>query len=171
MKILIAYDGSEFANAIMNDLQYAGLPTRADVVVLTLAEPEDFLVGKATKGVVGRLSCRLTEARMSARRARDYIQANFPGWDVAFEARLAPPQREIIRKVAEWNPDLVIIGQHGRGGSKRAGLGRIAKRLFKEANCSVRIARASIRPHVAPPRAVIPLTASQNLKATARAIT
>jgi len=171
MKILIAYDGSEFAKATLDDLLYAGLPSHAEVVVITLAEPDYFLVGKKTGGGVGWLSCRLIEARMSARLARDYIQANFPGWDVTFEARLAQPQQEIIRKVTEWNPDLVVIGQHGRGGLKRSGLGRVAKRLLKEANCSVRIARARIRRRAAPPRIVIPLVASQDLDATARVVT
>ena len=171
MKILIAYDGSEFAKAILDDLPYAGLPSHAEVAVLTLAEPEYYLVGRKTGVVVGRLSCRLIEARMSARLARDYIQAKFPGWDVTFEARLAPPTQEIVRKVVEWNPDLAIIGEHGRGGLKRAGLGRVAKRLFKEANCSVRIARARMRRRDAPPRVVIPLAASQNLEATARVVT
>jgi nucleotide-binding universal stress UspA family protein len=171
MKILIAYDGSDFANAILDDLRYAGLPPRAEVAVITLAEPEDFLVGKKIDSVVGWLSCKLIDARSSARLARDRIRAEFPGWDVTFEARLAAPSQEIIRKVVEWNPDLVVIGQHGRAGSKRAGLGRVAKRLFKEANCSVRIARARIRPHDSPPRIIIPLAASQNPGATARAVT
>jgi nucleotide-binding universal stress UspA family protein len=171
MKILIAYDGSDFAAAILDDLRYAGLPQRAEVAVITLAEPEDVQVGKKTKGVVGWLSHRLIEARSSARLARDRIRAEFPGWDVSFEARLAPPPQEIIRKVVEWKPDLVIIGQHGRAGSKRAGLGGVAKRLFKEANCSLRIARARIRLQGAPPRVVIPLAASQNPEAAARAIT
>jgi nucleotide-binding universal stress UspA family protein len=171
MKILIAYDGSEFAKAILDDLRYAGLPARAEVAVVALAEPEYFLIGKKTGGAMGWLSCRLIEARSSARFACDRIRADFPGWDVSFEARLAPPTQEIIRKVGEWRPDLVIIGQHGRGHSKRAGLGRVAKRLFKESNCSVRIARARVRPHGAPMRIVIPLTASQNLKAAARVVT
>jgi nucleotide-binding universal stress UspA family protein len=170
MKILIAYDGSVFANAILDDLRYAGLPQCAEVVVLTVAEPEDFLLGKKTEGVVVWLSCRLIEARMSARLARDCIQTNFPGWDVTFEARLAAPPQEIIGKVTRWNPDLVIIGQHWRAGSKRAGLGRVAKRVFKETNCSVRIARAHTRSHEAPPRIVIPLAASLTPEATARAV-
>jgi nucleotide-binding universal stress UspA family protein len=170
MKILIAYDGSEFAKAILDDLPYAGLPSHAEVAVITLAEPEYFLVGKKVDGVVGWLSSRLIEARSSARFARDHIRADFPGWDVTFEARLGPPQ-EIVRKVVEWTPDLAIIGQYGSGSSKRAGLGRVAKRLFKEANCSMRIARARVRPPGAPPRIVIPLAASQNLEAIARAVT
>ena len=171
MKILIAYDGSDFANAILDDLHYADLRPRAEVVVLTLAEPEDFLVGKEIKGALGWLNCRLIKARMSARLARDYIQANFPGWDVTFEARFASPLHDIVRKVVEWNPDLVVIGQHGRSGSKRAGLGRVAKRLFKEANHSVRIARARIRRRDAPARVVIPLATSQDLEAIARVVT
>ena len=171
MKILIAYDGSEFAKSILDDLRYAGLPARAEVAVVALAEPDYFLIGKKTGGAVGWLSCRLIEARSSARFASDRIRADFPGWDVTFEARLASPPQEIIRKVAEWRPDLVIIGQHGRRGLKRSGLGRVAKRLFKEANCSVRIARARVGPHGAPPRVVIPLAASQNLEATARVVT
>jgi nucleotide-binding universal stress UspA family protein len=171
MKILIAYDGSDFADEILNDLRYAGLPPRAEVVVITLAEPEYFLVGKKTEGVVGWLSYRLIEARSLARLARDRIRADFPGWDVTFEARLAAPPQEIIKKVIEWKPDLVIIGQHGRAGSKRTGLGRVAKRLFKETNCSLRIARARIRQYDAPPRIIIPLSASQNFEATARVVT
>ena len=107
-----------------------------------MAEPEYILVGKKADGVVGWLSYRLIEARSSARLARDRIRAEFPGWEVTFEARIAQPSEEIIRKVTQWKPNLVIIGQHGSCGSKRAGLGRVAKRLFKEANCSVRIARA-----------------------------
>jgi nucleotide-binding universal stress UspA family protein len=170
MKILIAYDGSDFAAAILDDLRYAGLPPRAEVEVITLAEPEHFQVSKKTERVVEWLSYKLIEARSAARLARDRIRADFPGWDVTFEARLAPPPQEIVRKVMEWNPDLVITGQHGRAGSKRAGLGRVAKRLFKEANCSLRIARAHIRQHDAPPRIIIPLSASQNLEATARVV-
>ena len=170
MKILIAYDGSVFANSILDDLRYAGLPPRAEVIVFTVAEPEDFLVGKETEGVVGWLGCRLIEAHMSARLARDCIQAKFPGWDVTFDARLATPPQEIIGEVLRWNPDLVIVGQHGRADSKRTGLGRVAKRLFKDTNRSVRIARASARQQDAPTRVIITLGASQTTEAAARAV-
>jgi nucleotide-binding universal stress UspA family protein len=171
MKILVAYEGSEFAKAILTDLRYAGLPACAEVAVIALAELAYFPAGKKAGGGVDWLSRRLIEARSSARFARDRIREDFPSWDVTSEARLCRPLQEIVRKTAEWNPDLTIIGQHGRGGSKRAGLGRVAKRLLNEVNCPVRIARARIRPHGSPPRIVIPLVASQNLEATAQAVT
>jgi nucleotide-binding universal stress UspA family protein len=171
MKILIAYDGSEFAEAILDDLRCAGLPARAEVAVISMAEPECYSIGKRREEVVGWLDCNLTAASMSARPVRDCIQVNFPGWDVTFETRLASPAREIVRKVAQWNPDLAIIGQRGRRGSGRSGLGRVAKRLLKDTNCSLRIARARMSPCGAPPRVIIPLAASQNIEALARVVT
>src|SRR5262245_11487665 len=38
MKILIAYDGSECAESAIDDLKRAGLPRRAEAIVLTIAE-------------------------------------------------------------------------------------------------------------------------------------
>ena len=171
MKVLIAYDGSDFADAILDDLRYAGLPPSAEVLVITIAEPEYILVGKNAEGVAGWLSYRLIEARSLAKSARDRIRRDFTGWNVTFEARIAHPPQEIIRKVVEWNPDLVIIGQDGSSGSKRSGRGRVNKRLFKEANCSVRIARALNRPHNTTPRVVIPIAATQDPIGLAQVIT
>jgi len=36
MKILIGYDGSEYADAAIEDLQYAGLPNEVEAVVLSV---------------------------------------------------------------------------------------------------------------------------------------
>lgn len=38
MRILIAYDGSEFADAALEDLQRAGLGTGAETCVMTVAD-------------------------------------------------------------------------------------------------------------------------------------
>ena len=38
MKILIAYDGSECADAALADLPRAGLPRQAEVIVLSVTE-------------------------------------------------------------------------------------------------------------------------------------
>jgi len=38
MKILIGYEGSECADAALRDLERAGLPAEADVLVMTVAE-------------------------------------------------------------------------------------------------------------------------------------
>ena len=38
MKILVAYDGSDGSDAALEDLQRAGLPTTAEVLLMTLAD-------------------------------------------------------------------------------------------------------------------------------------
>ena len=38
MKVLVAYDGSECADAALNDLSWAGLPGDAEIRVLTAYE-------------------------------------------------------------------------------------------------------------------------------------
>ena len=38
MKILIAYDGSDCAEAALDDLQRAGLPREAEAVILSVAD-------------------------------------------------------------------------------------------------------------------------------------
>ena len=38
MKILIAYDGSDCAKAALEDLKSAGLPTKAEALVLSIAD-------------------------------------------------------------------------------------------------------------------------------------
>ena len=38
MKILVAYDGSAIANTMLDDLRRSGLPSKAEVEVVTVAE-------------------------------------------------------------------------------------------------------------------------------------
>lgn len=38
MKVLVAYDGSSYADVASDDLQWAGLPQEVDVIILTAVE-------------------------------------------------------------------------------------------------------------------------------------
>lgn len=40
MKVLIAFDGSDCAQAAVNDLKYAGLPAQSEAIVLSVAHAE-----------------------------------------------------------------------------------------------------------------------------------
>lgn len=170
MKILIAYDGSAHANAVLDDLRDAGLPHKALVVVLTVAEPEYFLAGKKPEGVVGWLSHRLTEARVSARRACDEIQARFPEWQVTFDVALASPCWEIGERIERFKPDLVVLGHRGSSSNNCSGLGHVTKCLLKEAACSIRIARGHVRPLDAPSRIVISMDGSRGSEAAVQTV-
>src|SRR5512145_1901372 len=76
MKILIAYDGSECAESAIDDLKRAGLPRRAEAIVLTIAE-ELFPLPASIGGVETTFAKSLLEEEKNslalARRARSRI--------------------------------------------------------------------------------------------------
>src|ERR1044071_7084545 len=104
MRLLIGYDGSECANAALDDLRFAGLPTEAEVVILSVTEawptgpPSPAMLRSGTSEGVS------TEVD---------IQSYFPAWNISYEGKPGSPATEILRKADDWKPDLIIVGSHG----------------------------------------------------------
>ena len=81
MKILIAYDGSECAESAIDDLKRAGLPRRAEDVVLTIAEeliPAPTSIGGVETTFAKSLLEEEKDSLALARRAQSRIQQLFP---------------------------------------------------------------------------------------------
>ncbi|MCY7345669.1 MAG: universal stress protein [Pyrinomonadaceae bacterium] len=154
MKILIAYDGSDCANAALADLQCAGLPGEAEVMVLTAvdvfippevgnADEETFTnyVPQGVKLAHERNALRFAEAEALAAQGGENVRAMFPGWNVKTEALADTPHWALIKETEKWKPDLVVVGSHGRSALGRMILGSVSQKILYEAQCSVRIAR------------------------------
>jgi nucleotide-binding universal stress UspA family protein len=156
MKILIAYDGSEFADGAIDDLRNAGLPGSAEALVFTVADvflppasegdgpdeitPEPAAVRRAHE----RAERKLKEAQSLAKEASARVQQDFPEWNISHEAVAESPAWAIVFKAAEWQADLIVVGSHGQSGlAGRLILGSVSQRVLYEAHCSVRIARRS----------------------------
>jgi nucleotide-binding universal stress UspA family protein len=152
MKILIAYDGSECSDIAVEDLKRAGLPSEAEVLVMSLADvflpavedddTEAMPVPDVVKRARERAQQELAEARELAKRASEQIESLFPGWQVRYEAQADSPAWALLRTADEWKPDLIVMGARGHsvfGG--RLILGSISQRVLYEARCAVRIAR------------------------------
>src|SRR6185369_7199274 len=157
MKILIGYDGSECADAALEDLQRAGLGAEVEALVMTVAdvfvpvplneEVENTVpmyIPPAIKRAHERAKHKLEEATDIAKRVSEQIGSIFPTWRVSAGAEADSPAWALIRKADSWKPDLIVMGARGHsvfGG--RLILGSISQRVLYEARCSVRIARAS----------------------------
>jgi len=155
MKLLIAYDGSDCADAALEDLKRAGLPQAVEAHVMTVADvfvPPPLKEGiddtfpmyvpEGVKRAHQRAERKLREAAAMAKRANEELKRVFPQWDVTDEALAESPAWAIVRKADEWKPDLIVVGAHGHsvfGG--RLILGSISQRVLYEAPGSVRIAR------------------------------
>lgn len=184
MKILIAYDGSEFAEAALADLRSAGLGSQADVLVMTLADvflpppineeidnTFPMYLPEGVKRAHERARQKLDEARSLAKRAGEQVKSTFPRWHVKYDAQADSPAWALIRTADNWKPDLIIMGARGHsllGG--RLILGSISQRVLYEARCSVRIARAGRDKQNQPVRILIGVDHSPDSNAAVDAV-
>ncbi len=171
-KILIAYDGSAYSDAALDDLRRAGLPRDAEALIVTVSDglvPTSSPIAEVA--VAALISRRVTsaitvaqvqatrlllEARGFAEQARRRVQSYFPDWEVRTRVLEGSPSRELLREAEEWQPDLVVVGSHGRSALGRFFLGSVSKKLATEASSSVRVVRRiAEKSDDAPPRIMI----------------
>lgn len=181
MKILVAYDGSEFADAALQDLQRAGLNDDVEVLVLSVADvfvPNPIndkgfptYVPTVVKHAHLRAQNELEQAGVLAGRASEKIKSLFPNWRVNFQAEADSPAWALILRADEWKPDLIVMGARGLSSfGGRLILGSISQRVLYEARCSVRIARGPGRNSDRPVRILIGVDNSSDSKAAVAAV-
>ena len=102
MKILIANDGSECADAAIEDLKRAGSPAKAEAAVMTVADVREMpasqfflakvsskiehLMGTDDEEIIKNLEKHRQEAQIIAEKAAGKIKKFFPEWRVLAEA-------------------------------------------------------------------------------------
>ena len=98
MKILIGYDGSECADAALDDLTQAGLPASGEAHIMSVAEvwlppppPSSYEIVEEARNAnspadlqrdFSRHCAAAKEVLVLAERARDRVQTLFPTWKV-----------------------------------------------------------------------------------------
>ena len=173
MKILIAYDGSDGAESAIDDLKRAGLPRRAEAIVLTIAEeliPAPISIGGVETTFAKSLLEEEKDSLALARRARSRIQQLFPGWEILAEAGIGSPGSEIITMADEWCPDLIVVGPRGGTALGRMFFGSVSQKLVNEARCSVRVARGRIVEPDVPARIIVGVDGSEEADAAVEEI-
>ena len=187
MKLMIAYDGSVYADAALDDLRNAGLPRDAEALIVSVS---DGLVGASTPiaeiagtayasrrvtSVIGVARDRavqlVAEARQFAAQARRRLLSYFPEWIVRTEVLEGLPSSELLRKAEWWQPDLIIVGSQGRSALGRFFLGSASKAIATASRSSVRVARdRGERRQELPPRLMIGVDGSTGALAVVRAV-
>jgi nucleotide-binding universal stress UspA family protein len=161
MKILIAYDGSIWSDAAIEDLQMAGLPARGEVLVVSVGD----------RIASGSWTSDLTEHERLADQASERIQAEFPNWSIVSEALWGSPAKIVLDTSRWFHPDLLVVGSHGRSRAGRFLLGSVSTELIHKASCSVRVARHPARlPSARAPRIIIGNDGSPEAEAVIRAV-
>jgi len=142
MRVLIAYDGSACSDAALDDIRRAGLPEEGEAIVLSVGTAWPLLSEGATPNDLAAISHEeLARAETLSARAASRVRADLPAWRVTSEAVIDSPQWAIVQKADAWQPDLVVVGSHGRSAIGRAILGSVSQSVLTHVACSVRIAR------------------------------
>jgi len=186
MKILIGYDGSECADAALDDLSQAGLPETGEVHILSVAEvwlppppPSSYEIIEEARNAnspaelqrdFSRHCAAAQEALALAERARDRVQAKFPNWKVSNDSSCGSAAWELVAKADKWKPDLIVVGSHGRTALGRFVLGSVSQRVLTEALCSVRIARGRLEEPNSPVRIIVGTDGSPASEEALRAV-
>jgi nucleotide-binding universal stress UspA family protein len=180
MKVLIAYDGSSCADAALNDLPCAGLPQEAEALILSVAEV--FLpppsptpafpahVPPAVQRAWAQATNALEEAHTLAQQARALLLKSFPAWDVGAEACADSTAWAVIKKAEAWQPDIIVVGSHGRSALGRFVLGSVSQKILTEAHCSVRVGRQRRRADTGSLRLLIGIDGSPDAAAAVQAV-
>ena len=171
MKILIGYDGSDCAEAALDDLMRAGLPESAEAHIMSIAEvwlppppPSSYeIIEEARKARspaelqrdFTKLCPAAKNALALAQRACERVQTKFPKWKVTTDSSCGSPAWELVAKADKWKPDLIVVGSHGRTALGRFVLGSVSQRVLTEAYCSVRIARGRVEEPDSPVRIIV----------------
>lgn len=181
MKILIAYDGSSYADAAVDDLRRAGLPVTVEAKVLCAADvsippPEGDVPALAEQppAEVERVRARAAQAleatRQLALQGSERLQGLFPHWQVRAEAHSDSPAWAVIKEADIWRPDLIVVGSHGHTPFRRLLLGSVSHKILTEAGHSVRIGRAGEKSDGSPVRLVLGADGSPGAIAAAQAM-
>ena len=171
MKILIGYDGSECADAALDDLTQAGLPAAGEAQIMSIAEvwlppppPSAYEIIEEARHAnspaelqrdFAKSCAAAKEALALAERARERLQTRLPNWKLTADSSCGSPAWELVAKADQWKPDLIVVGSHGRTALGRFVLGSVSQRVLTEALCSVRIARGRVEEPNSPVRIVV----------------
>ena len=158
MRILIGYDGSECADAAIDDLRRAGLPK--DAVAIVFSVVENWLLWSSGFKLTEDMD-ELIQVQTMARRGAARVKSLMPEWEVKPGMGVGSPASAILEKSETWNPDLIVVGSHGRTAAGRFFFGSASMKLAHEAHCTVRIARARREESARPFRMIIGIDGSK----------
>jgi len=147
VKVLLAIDESRYSQAalraVIAQLRSDGTEVRVLNVVdwpADLPESLEFTPGALASGPV--MSIRDDARRLSEQLlVRTAEQLRAAGFSVSHEMREGDPRHVILQCAGEWQPDVIVLGSHGRTGLDRFLLGSVAENVVRHASCSVAIIR------------------------------
>jgi nucleotide-binding universal stress UspA family protein len=144
MKILLATDGSTFSELAEKTVTATIRPQDAEVQVLQVVEPLMFAAApQLAPDYLPEQAAKREEVLNLAKKTTDLAAGRLrtAGFKAASRVVESDSRNGILDTAAEWKPDLIVLGSHGRRGIAKFLLGSVAEAVARHARCSVLIVR------------------------------
>lgn len=149
MRILLAIDGSQSSQAATQSLKNQFRAENAEVHVLHAIDwprlfPETFSFAAGPE-FAAEFQAFLGRERRRAHELADEVAASLrdAGFQTSSVVVESDAKKAILDYAAKWNPDLIVLGSHGRRGIDRIVLGSVSEAVARHAHCSVQIMRSA----------------------------
>lgn len=148
MKILLATDGSKHSESALETLLTHYKPAETEVLVLNAVESLKLMPISYGFGVGPVLAHDYIALGKQWRKEGENLvlqisqRLQAAGFKVATHVEEGDARQVILDSAKSWQPDLILLGSHGKTGLDRLLLGSVSEAVARGAPCSVQIVRA-----------------------------
>jgi len=150
MKILLPIDMSECSESAIQTVIKQFPPDQTEVrvvhVVEWLRDVPGYLAfaegATAARDILDARSKEMEDGWALVTRTAEQLKG--AGFETSTEVRDGSTQDMILAAAADWQPDAIVIGSHGRKGFNRLLLGSVAEHVMRHAQCAVEVVRPAL---------------------------
>ncbi len=145
MKVLLPIDTSPCSDAAVQAIINQFQPDQTDVRVVhavdwTVELPTYLAFAEgptAARDILEARSIRMEDGGTLVSRVAEQFKA--AGFVTSTEVREGGAAEAILASAAEWHPDVILMGSHGRHGVNRVLYGSVAEHVMRRATCGVEV--------------------------------
>jgi nucleotide-binding universal stress UspA family protein len=139
MKLLLAIEDSQFAEAVIQAVISQFLPDHSHVFVLHVVDWSNFMPSPFPRGgEEGMYSGRQLESIIESETGKAHKlvtsaaeRLRSVGFETSTSVREGDARRVIVACAAEWGSDLILLGSHGRKGVAHLVLGSVSESVAR----------------------------------------
>jgi nucleotide-binding universal stress UspA family protein len=138
-RILVAVDGSEFSDAVVDQAISLGRICSSQILIISVVDlyPEQMAIAPA---LVEKMS---SEVREHLDRAADKVEkAGIPCETIVRMG--GRPHEFIVQEASKRSVDLITMGTHGRTGLERVFMGSVAQNVIGSSPCPVLVVPSAV---------------------------
>jgi len=138
MKILVAHDGSEQADKALKRAAEIAVGSKASVTILSVV-PDLCMMELSVDDCKSMYEVMTTESQKRLESFKAELAKQ--GLNVDIQVKFGNAVETILNACAEGKIDTIVIGSHGRHGTKKFLLGSVSSKVVEHAPCEVLVVK------------------------------